>query len=62
MLVFFPARMVLRMATKIKRYKAAADPADLEGFAVNVRGLAKFYGITAIIALSWRWRCVPPVN
>ena len=51
-LVFFPTRMMLRLAAKSKQYKASADPADLEGFAINVRGLAKFYGIMTIVSLA----------
>ena len=50
--VFFPARMLLRIAAKTKSYKASGDPADLEGFALNVKALAVFYGIMTIVSLS----------
>jgi uncharacterized membrane protein len=50
--VFFPTRMMLRMAGKTKAYKASGAAADLEGFALNARALAVFYGIMTIIMLA----------
>ncbi len=51
-LVFFPTRTMLRMAAKTKSYQASGNPADLEGFAVNAKALAKFYGIMTIVSLA----------
>lgn len=50
--LYFPTRTLLRMAHRTKKYRESADPAELEQFALNVRSLAKFYGIASIVGLG----------
>ena len=50
--VFFPTHMLLRLASRGKKYAGAGDPTDLEAFAVQVRGLSRFYGIFAIVMIA----------
>jgi hypothetical protein len=50
--LFFPTMMMSRLATRSKKYGAAGDPAELEGFAIQSHRLARFYGIFAIVMLA----------
>jgi len=50
--LFFPTRTQLRLATQSRLYKTSGDPAALESFAVNVKSLAVFYGVLSIIVLA----------
>lgn len=50
--MFFPARILGRMAKAAKKYKLQGDAADLEVAAGAVKGLAKFYGVMALVLLA----------
>jgi len=50
--MFFPARILGRMAKAAKKYKLQGDAADLEAAVGAVKGLAKFYGVMAIVLLA----------
>jgi hypothetical protein len=49
---YFPLRILGRLAKGARRYKTDGEAPGLELVASGVRGLAKFYGIFAIVALS----------
>lgn len=51
-LAFFPTLMLHRIAGKSKAYGKAGGPNDLEGVAVNIRSLAKYWGICTIVLLA----------
>jgi hypothetical protein len=51
-LFYFPVRILGKMAKSAKKYKLQGDAADLEGVAGAVHGLAKFYGIVAIVFIA----------
>jgi hypothetical protein len=49
---YFPLRIQGRLTKGAKRYKIQGDAADLEAVAAGVKGLAKFYGILAIVLVA----------
>lgn len=51
-LIFFPSLTLLQTAGKAKAFGAEGKAADLEGVAVGIRRLARFYGILAIVYLA----------
>lgn len=50
--LFFPARFVYAMGSNAKRYMQAADTGALEGLALNLRKVSKFYGVVIIVTLA----------
>lgn len=50
--VFFPVRMLMRIAKAAKQYALQVTAAGLEAVAVNLQKLAKFYGIFTIVVLA----------
>jgi hypothetical protein len=52
LLSFFPTLMLNRIASRSKAYGLSGGPADLEGVAVNVKSLAKYWGICTIVLLA----------
>lgn len=50
--LFFPARFVFRMGSNAKRYTQGADANALEGVALNLRKVSKFYGIVTVVVLG----------
>jgi len=51
-LTFFPVLMLNRIASRSKAYGLSGGPADLEGVAVNIKSLAKYWGICTIVLLA----------
>ena len=50
--LFFPVRFLMRMAKASKQYRASSVAMDLEAVAVNLKKLAKFYGVFMIVVLA----------
>lgn len=53
LLAFFPSLRLVNAGAASKRYRLRGDPADLERFMLEVRRLAKFFGIVAIVAIGF---------
>lgn len=50
--LYFPARFVFRMGSNAKRYTQGADANALEGVALNLRKVSKFYGVVTVVVVG----------
>ncbi len=50
--LFFPARFIHKMGSRSTQYQQDGDATTLEGVALHLKQVAKFYGIVTIVGLA----------